>query len=1160
MPDFCHLHCHTQFSLLDGAANIDDLMVKAKKDDMKAVAITDHGNMFGAFKFYSSAKAHDIIPIIGCEFYLVEDRHKQKFDRINKDKRYHQLLLAKDAQGYRNLSKLCSLGFMEGMYNKFPRIDMELLRKYKEGLIATTCCPAALVPRTFFDKGPEEAEKVFKEFHELFGDDYYIELQRHHMKGIDQESLNQFLIGLSKKYNVKLIATNDSHYVDQKDFDAHDILLCINTNDFKSTPKGDGKGKRFGFENDQFYFKTKSEMAEMFADVPEALENTLEIVSKINPPELKRDILLPNYTLPEGFENEDEYLKHLAIEGAKKRYSELSSHISERIDFELNVIKDMGYAGYFLIVQDFIAAAKATNVAVGPGRGSAAGSAVAYCTGITNIDPIRYNLLFERFLNPERVTMPDIDIDFDDDGRQKVIEYVVDKYGKNQVAQIITYGTMAAKSSIRDVGRVLELPLDVTDKLAKMVPEAPGITLKKAFEENPDLAKIKKDTKDLRAQVLEYATILEGSVRHRGIHAAGVIIAPDDITEYIPVCTSSDSDLLVTQFDGKVVESAGMLKMDFLGLKTLTIINDAVKNIEARHGNKIDIDNVPLDDSKTFELYQRGDTVGTFQFESEGMRQYLKELKPTNIEDLIAMNALYRPGPMSYIPDFIDRKHGRQKVEYPHEMLEELLQNTYGIMVYQEQIMQTAQIIGGFSLGKADILRRAMGKKKMEIMQKMKGEFIAGAAKKGVEEKKAVEIFQIMEKFANYGFNRSHSAAYSVLAFQTAYLKAHYPAEYMAAVLTNNMNDIKQVNFFLRECKRLAVMALGPDINESEGKFAVNEAGEIRFALSAIKGVGSSAVKQIVKERRQNGPYKNLFDLTKRVNLKAVNKKTLESLANAGAFDCFGINRATYFSSEPNESINLIEKAIKYGNQHKQNELSTQNSLFGEEETFAMADPEIKEVDDWSPIQKLKKEKEYTGIYISGHPLDDYKLELKSFTNCRIADMENYEKSRKELSIAGIVTKASHKITKRGTRMGIFTVEDYTGSIEIKLFKEEEYLKVKHFLEDGLLVFIKGKYELGWKDMYEFKISSMNALSEIRQKYTKDLTLILPAANITDDFVEELEEMFQTYPGEFGLKLELLEEKDKTRVSLFSSKYKIDISKPFIEYLEGHDSIRYKLN
>ncbi len=849
MPSFNHLHSHTQYSLLDGAASIKDLMKKAKEDNMQAVALTDHGNMFGAFKFVAEASRNNIKPIVGCEFYVVEDRHKKVFTKENRDNRFHQLFLAKSETGYKNLMKLCSLGYTEGLYSKWPRIDKELILKYREGLIATSCCIGALVPQSILHKTEEAAEAEFKWWLDIFGEDYYIELQRHNLENLDntgksQEDVNQVLLKWARKHNVKTIATNDSHYVEKDDSDAHDILLCVNTGDLKSTPVGDGKGYRFGFPNNEFYFKSQQEMGQLFKDVEVAIDYTNEIADKCYHPNLTRDILLPNFPIPEGFLDADDYLRHLTYLGAKRRYYEVNQEIEERINHELNIIKTMGFAGYFLITQDMINAGRNMGVMIGPGRGSAAGSVVAFCIGITNIDPIKYNLLFERFLNPERVSMPDIDTDFDDEGRQKVIDYVVDKYGHNQVAQIITYGTMAAKMAIRDVARVLDLPLSEADALAKLVPDRPGISLSKAFEEVKELKNLLNGN-DEKAKVLKLARKLEGSVRNSGIHAAGVIIAPDDITNYIPVSTSKESNLLVTQFDGKVIEDAGMLKMDFLGLKTLSIIKDALKIIEKTKDIKIDIDAISFEDEKTFELYQHGDTVGTFQFESNGMRKYLQELKPTFLEDLIAMNALFRPGPMDFIPNFINRKHGRERVVYPHELLEPILKNTYGIMIYQEQIMQSAQIIAGFSLGKADILRRAMGKKKMDVMRSMQKEFIDGAKNlHGIEKAKATDIFAIMEKFAAYGFNRSHSAAYSVLAYQTAFLKAHYPSEYMASVLSHNQNNIDKITFFMDECKRMGIKVLGPDINQSSILFTVNEKDEILFGLGAIKGSGEAAVEE----------------------------------------------------------------------------------------------------------------------------------------------------------------------------------------------------------------------------------------------------------------------------------------------------------------------------
>ncbi len=1163
MPEFCHLHCHTQYSLLDGAADIDRMMKKAKEDGQQGLAITDHGNMFGAFKFYLSALKNGLKPILGCEFYIVEDRHQKSFEKGTRDKRYHQLLLAKNAQGYKNLSKLCSLGFTEGLWGQYPRIDMELLKQYSEGLIASTCCVAAMVPRTFLEEGPEKAEKIFLEYLDLFGEDYYIEIQRHGLKGIDQDGVNVFLQEMGVKHNVKLIATNDSHYVDKSDAEAHDILLCINTGEFKSTPKGDGKGFRFGFENDEFYFKTKDEMYQLYKDIPEAMENTMEIFDKIDTPKLKRDILLPNFTLPKEFLNMDDYLKHVSFIGARKRYGDaLPSEVVERLEFELKVMKDMGFAGYFLIVQDFIAAARDMGVAVGPGRGSAAGSLVAFCTGITNIDPIKYNLLFERFLNPERVSMPDIDIDFDDDNRQKVIDYVVDKYGQNQVAQIITYGTMAAKSSIKDVGRVMQYPLAETDKLTKMIPEVLGITLAQAYEDSAELKEIlKTDTE--ASKVLKLAKILEGSVRQRGIHAAGVIIAPEDITNYIPVCTAKDSPLLVTQFDGKVIESAGMLKMDFLGLKTLSIIRDAMVNIKTGRDIDIDIDDIPLDDPKTFELYQNGETVGTFQFESDGMRQYLRQLKPTTIEDLIAMNALYRPGPMDYIPNFIDRKQGREVVDYPHEWLEGILKPTYGIMVYQEQIMQTAQIVAGFSLGRADVLRRAMGKKDVNEMQKMQVEFVAGAKEKGVAVKNAEEIFEVMAKFASYGFNRSHSAAYSVVAFQTAYLKANYPAEYMAAVLTHNMTDIKKVEFFLSECNRMKVKVLGPDVNESKVKFAVNNKGEIRFALSAIKGVGAAAVEELVLEREKNGHFKTIFELTKRANLRSVNKKSFESLAYAGAFDSFGYPRSTYFFTIPADNMTVLEKAIKFGGSVQRENDSSSLSLFGDVASQdAVEDPAIPNVEGWSPIEQLNYEKDYTGIYLSGHPLDTYRLEMRNFVNCPLTEIEN-QKNR-ELALGGIITVASHRLSKTGNKFGSFSVEDYDGSYEFVLFGED-YIKFNNYLATGHMIFIRGSYQLRRhsQDQWEFKIRTIELLSDLRDKMAKSLTLKVSLYDLSDKLVDELEQICKSNPGNMPLGINIYDTADannKTILESTSGKYKIRLDNEVVNYLDNHPVLKYKLN
>ena len=1157
MPEFSHLHVHTQFSLLDGAASISNLVKKAKANEMKALAITDHGNMFGVPKFVAEANKAGIKPIIGCEFYLARESRFEKSKSEDKDEKntYHQLLLAKNQAGYKNLAKLCSRGYTEGYYYK-PRIDKELLRQHREGLIATTCCLASEINQAILYKGEAQAEKLFLEWLEIFGEDYYIEIQRHGIP--EQETCNEVLLKWAKKHQVKVIATNDVHYVEMQDSEAQDILLCLQTGKDYDDPN------RMRFDGNQFFLKTREEMEELFRDVPESLYNTQEIVDKIETPKITRDILLPIYALPEGFTSEDEYLRHITFQGAKKRYKEIREDVRIRLDYELDVIKNMGFAGYFLIVQDFMIAAKNLGVAVGPGRGSAAGSAVAFCTGITNIDPIKYDLLFERFLNPERISMPDIDIDFDDYGRQKVIDYVVEKYGKDKVAQIITFGTMAAKSSIKDVARVLGLPLSEADRLSKLVPDGVGVTLKKAFAEVKELANERKSSNPLIVKTLNFAEILEGSARHTGIHAAGVIIAPDSLEDHLPLCTSKDADLLVTQYDGKYVESVGMLKMDFLGLKTLTIIKDAIISIKKNHDiEELDPDDLPLDDIKTFELYQRGDTIGTFQFESEGMRQYLKDLKPTNIEDLIAMNALYRPGPMDFIPLFINRKQGREKIEYPHSSLEEILKNTYGIMVYQEQIMQTAQIMGGFSLGAADLLRRAMGKKDAVTMEKQKSIFIDGAVIKGIDAKKAEEVFDVMAKFAEYGFNRSHSAAYSVLAFQTAWLKANYPGEYMSAVLTNNMSDIKKITFFMDECKRIGIPVLGPDINESAFKFVVNKKGEIRFGLGAVKGVGEAAVDAIVNEREAGGPYKSILDLTKRINLRAANKRCLESLACCGGFDSFeNTHRAQYFFEEQG-GMQFLEKAIKLGSSYQDTKNASQHSLFGGESAFENPNLEMPKCEPWTKLQCLYKEKEVTGIYVSGHPLDDYKLEIDNFCTHKVADLQDLSLLKnREIAIAGIVTEVTHRTTKTGKPFGLITIEDYSDSYQLALFSDD-YINFRKYMEKQYFLFVKGKVQSrSWsQDQLEIKISGIQMLAEVKKTMIKSLTLNIDLADLTDDFIEKLTDVLQSVKGNCKLKLSVFDRSEKNlKVEMPSRKIKLELTNDFIEKIGRIPQVTYSLN
>ncbi len=1178
MSQFSHLHVHTQFSLLDGAASIQSLYKKAIEDNMPALAITDHGNMFGVFEFVKEAYNHKgedgkpkIKPVVGCEFYITENRHRKTFSKDDKDPRRHQVLLAKNDLGYKNLIKLTSLGYIEGMYSKYPRIDKELIHKYHEGLIATTCCLGASVPQVILKKGEEEGENEFKWWLNIFQEDYYVELQRHGIP--EQDKVNEVLLKFAKKYKVKVIASNDSHYVDQKDFNAHDILLCINTGEKQATPamrefSDDDvmvKNKRFAFPNDQFYFKKTAEMKEVFHDLPEAIDNTNEIVGKIELLDLKRDILLPNFVVPKGFINQDAYLEHLTWEGAKERYRELTPDIEERIRFELFTVKTMGFAGYFLIVSDFIKAGRDLGVFVGPGRGSAAGSVVAYCIGITNIDPIKYNLLFERFLNPDRKSMPDIDTDFDDEGRQKVIDYVVAKYGKEQVAQIITYGTMAAKMSIKDVARVMDLPLAESNALAKLVPERPGIELgrvlhapltvkdgPKSLEEkdgvgSDDLENVKKIREvykgtSLESRVLHEAEILEGSVRNTGIHAAGIIIAPKDLTELIPVATSKDSNLWVTQIEGSIIEEAGVIKMDFLGLKTLTILKNALALIKLNHGIDIDIDTIPLDDPATFELYQKGETNGTFQFESTGMQKYLRDLKPDKFDDLIAMNALYRPGPLAYIPNFIDRKHGREHISYDLPEMEEYLKDTYGITVYQEQVMQLSQKLAGFSKGDADVLRKAMGKKQKSVLDKMKKQFIEGATAKQHPKDKLEKIWTDWEAFAQYAFNKSHSTCYAYVAYQTAYLKAHYRSEYMAAVL-NNAGNIDKTTFFMEECKRMGLKVLGPDINESLKGFAVNSKGEIRFGLGGLKGVGEAAIESIIEERNKKGPYLNIFDFIKRVNQRAVNKKTLESLAYAGGFDCFpDMHRAQYFYIPQGDTSTGMEKIIRFGNIYHTQSLGNANTLFGDlPAVMDVPVPKIPQCEPWSLTELLDHEKEVTGMFMSGHPLDNFRFEINHYGIISLAEFNEAKEAitlqtnpGKPFRLAGLVVDAQHRVSRQGKNFGSVVLEDYSGKSEFMLWSED-YNRFRNYLEKGTNLYITGYFKQRYnKAEFEFKIDKMMLLESIKQHLTRQVIIDVEARHINEKMVQFFERNVKSFPGRSALKFHITEPKSQLKVSMLT--------------------------
>ena len=1216
---FAHLHNHSQFSVLQSTISVADLVSAAAKHNMPAVAMTDHGNMMGAFHFVSKVLGHNkdveaknkeaieageepsgqiIKPIVGCEFFICDDRN----DKKRKDNGYQVVFLAKNKAGYHNLAKMASIAYTEGFYY-VPRIDRSVVERYKENLIVLSGNLQGEIPNKVLNIGENQAEEALLWWKDQFGEDFYMEIMRHGQE--DENRVNETLISLAKKHNVKLIATNNTYYVNKADAHAHDILLCVKDGEKLSTPVGRGRGFRFGMPNQEYYFKSAEEMKKSFADLPDAILNIQEILDKIEIYSLNRDVLLPKFDIPEQFQHaEDEkdggkrgenaFLKHLTYEGAKKRYKELTDEIIERLDFELATIERTGYPGYFLIVQDFIAAARDMGVSVGPGRGSAAGSAVAYCLGITNLDPIMYDLLFERFLNPDRVSMPDIDIDFDDEGRGRVMQYVIDKYGASQVAQIITYGTMAAKSSIKDTGRVLDLPLADTNEIAKLIP---NLKLSKIFnmdekslkealraEEFEAVNKLKgiADGAGLEAETIKQARVLEGSMRNTGIHACGVIITPDDITNFVPVSLAKDSDLYVTQFDNSVVESAGLLKMDFLGLKTLTLIKDTVANVRLRHGVELNPDLFPIDDELTYELFQRGETIGVFQYESPGMQKYMKELKPTVFADLIAMNALYRPGPIEYIPSFIKRKTGVEPIEYDLDACEEYLKETYGITVYQEQVMLLSQKLAGFSKGDADVLRKAMGKKQKAVLDKMKPKFINQAAEKGHDPKKLEKIWTDWEAFASYAFNKSHSTCYAWVAYQTAYLKAHYPAEYMAAVLSNNMNDIKQVTFFMEECKRMGLTVLGPDVNESHYKFTVNESGAIRFGIGAVKGVGAGAVDTIVQTRNE-GPYKSIFDFAKRIDLRAANKKAFESLAYAGGFDGFtDTHRAQYFYKDGDNSTG-IEKAVKFAQRFKENESSAQASLFGGGAATALPEPILAPCQPWGLIEKLKYEKDVIGIYLTSHPLDNYKFEIEHFCHNKVSELQLINKVKaseveedillefnkiknKEIVIGGIIANAAHRVSKAGKPFGSFIIEDYSDSYDIAIFGED-YVKFKSYLEDGYFVQIRGLVQERFRQVgnWGFELKSIQLLSELRDKFAKNFTIQIALHQLNDDLVHKIHDVVESthIEGEVAncsLKFMVVDVKENISVEMPAKSTKIRITNELLETIEKIDGVKYKLN
>lgn len=1185
---FAHLHNHSQFSVLQATSRIAQLVEAAAKDQMPAMALTDHGNLMGAFHFVKAVKNHNanlepgqqtLKPIIGCEFYVC-DNHT---DRTRRDDGYQIVLLAKNKNGYKNLSKMTSLAYTKGFYY-VPRIDKEIVKQYREDLIALTGNLYGEVPSKILNVGDHQAEEALLWWKEVFGDDLYIELMRHQQENEDRA--NTILLDFSKKHNIPIVATNNTYYVEQEEANAHDILLCVKEGEKQATPIGRGRGYRYGFPNQEYYFKSQQAMKTLFRDLPEAIENISELIDKIEVYELQRDVLLPKFDIPEAFQQpddttgkkgENDYLRHLTYEGAKKRYDTIDQDIKERLDFELEVIANTGYPGYFLIVQDFIAAARQMGVSVGPGRGSAAGSAVAYCLGITNLDPIQYDLLFERFLNPDRVSLPDIDIDFDDEGRGKVMDYVIQKYGANQVAQIITYGTMAAKSSIRDTARVLDLSLAEADRISKMVP---NIKLKKLFssaenelKENlrsDEFSRVKElremaQIDDLAGQTLQQAQILEGSLRNTGIHACGVIITPDDITEFVPIATAKDSELYVTQFDNAVVEDAGLLKMDFLGLKTLTLIKDTVKLVKYKHGISLDPDAFPLDDAETYALFQRGETVGIFQYESAGMQKYLKELKPTVFADLIAMNALYRPGPLEYIPSFIARKNGSEAIAYDLPAMEEYLQETYGITVYQEQVMLLSQKLAGFTKGEADVLRKAMGKKIFALLDKLKPKFIDGGVANGHPTEVLEKIWRDWEAFASYAFNKSHSTCYAWIGYQTAYLKAHYPAEYMAAVLSNNMNDIKQVSFFMEECKRMGLAVLGPDVNESFYKFTVNDQKAIRFGMGAVKGVGKGAVETIIAHREE-GPYESIFDLVKRVDLRAANKKAMENLVLAGGLDSFqNTHRAQYLIPD-GDGISFLEKALRFGAKYQEQQLSSQTNLFGDQSDEVYQDLVIPDCETWNSLELLKREKEVVGIYLSAHPLDDFKKEIHHFTTAQLDIVNDLNPLiNREMHLAGIVNSVEHLQTKNGKQWAKFVVEDYSEQQEFRIFGED-YLKFRHYLVANSFIRFRVAVREGWvnhdtgkRGEPRLQFLTFEPLQDTIENNAKKITLQLNIDRLNEETIQQIEAQLKTFRGDKRLAFDIYDTKDKVKLTLNSRKTKVAISTALLETLD-QNQWHYRLN
>ena len=1265
MEPFIHLHVHTQYSLLDGQASIDALINKAYDDGMRAIAVTDHGNMFGIKEFFNKvnkkngkvqgtikdlqkelktlsakeertdeenarlaeipgllekAKGDLFKPIIGCECYCARNHRLQKTEKEDRSG-WHLIVLAKNMTGYKNLIKIVSQSWTEGFYGR-PRIDKELLEQHREGLIVCSACLGGEIPQKIMHGNIHAAEEAVLWFKQMFGEDYYLEMQRHETHRADadqtvykhQVEVNKVLVELAHKHGIKVIATNDVHFVNEEDADAHDRLICLSTGKDLDDPN------RMRYTK-QEWMKTTAEMNQIFSDIPDALRNTLEIADKVEFYSIDSGPIMPTFNIPEEFGTEEEYRKKLTekdlfdeftrdengnvvlsqadaeakikklggydklyrikleadylakltYEGAKPRYGDpLSDEVKERLNFELHIMKTMGFPGYFLIVQDFIRAAREElGVSVGPGRGSAAGSAVAYCLGITKIDPIKYDLLFERFLNPDRISLPDIDTDFDDDGRGEVLRWVTEKYGAERVAHIITYGTMATKSAIKDVARVEKVPLAESNRLAKLVPDKipdmKKFKLKDAIEYVPELKEAANGPDPLVRDTLKYAQMLEGNVRNTGVHACGVIIGRYDISDVVPVSTAKDKDtgeeMLVTQYEGSVIEETGLIKMDFLGLKTLSIIKDAIENVRLTTGHDLDIDHISLEDPATYKLYCEGRTTGTFQFESAGMQKYLKELQPSKFEDLIAMNALYRPGPMDYIPSFIARKQGKEEIKYDIPVMERYLKDTYGITVYQEQVMLLSRLLANFTRGESDALRKAMGKKLIEKMNALKTKFLSGGKANGYEEATLNKIWADWEKFASYAFNKSHATCYSWVAYQTAYLKANYPSEYMAAVLSRSLSNIADITKFMDECKAMGIQVLGPDVNESILKFSVDKQKNIRFGMGAIKGVGESAVQNIIEERKKNGPYKDLFDFVERVNLSSCNKKNIESLALAGAFDNFHVQRESFFVDN-GKGETFLDILVRYGNKYQTDKATAANSLFGDDNFVAIAKPEIPKAERWSDLERLNKEKELVGIYLSAHPLDEYRIILQYVCNTGMAELNDKESLiGREILAGGIVTGFREGTTKTGNPFGILKVEDFTGSGEIALFGQD-YIEYSKYGKPGMYLLISGKMEARkYNDkIFDFRISSIKLLPNEKDKLIENIRITVPIHDLDEPMINELSTLIKNNPGNSLLYFRVVDGSNNIALNLFSQKVKLKITKELIDYLTESETIDFKIN